>query len=162
MGIPSAPSSGSEGLASRERRAVAVEGAKVHPPPLVEAEGPGVVVGGDEPQAAAPGGYGPVAGGVHQGPADPQAPLRAEHGHHLAFAAGRVVGEQADGPTAFVGRHEAREGGGVHEDALAGDADAPEGLPQPMGHPQPVGALYGADPNHRKRMIPFSPRWVGA
>jgi hypothetical protein len=45
----------------RTAHAVAVEGAQVHPPQLIEAESPGVVVGDGKPEAAVSGGRGVLA-----------------------------------------------------------------------------------------------------
>ena len=91
---------------------MAVEGAQVHPPSLVEADGPRVVVGGDEPEAAVSGGYGVVAGRVHKGTPDSPSLLHADDGDHLALAVNRFVGQKTDG-TPILGSHKAREDGGV-------------------------------------------------
>src|SRR5918993_735373 len=76
--------------------ALAVEGAKVHLPLLVEAEGPRVVVGGNEPGATVSCGYGVVADRLHKDPADPPSLLHADNGDHLALAVGRLVGQESD------------------------------------------------------------------
>jgi hypothetical protein len=103
-------------------RAVAVEGAQVHPPDLVEAKRPGVVVGRYELEASVHGRRGAVSDGVHQGAADPHP--NADYCNHFALPAGHVVDREADGPSAGDG-DEAGQNGGVDQDPLRATVTSP-------------------------------------
>ena len=121
IGIPLLAIVGIEGLTLREVDTPSrMSGGQVHAPPLIEAEGADVVVGGDQPDPTNALVASVAEDGVHQRTSNAAALRFGLDGHDLKLVVANRVGDQADALLVSDG-DEAGERNDIDKLTLAGD-----------------------------------------